>query len=132
MKGEWAVATEQLHCGAGTGHDVPSGDLVWTMGKIVRCQDHAPAHRQLTDQEADAVRHAQEALAAAAAERNAPRNIRACIGTLRGFHHIADTPAPAHTHQAPERVARVTPPVRPKPFAAVADVPDPKAHAFNR
>ena len=133
MRGVWAVTTDNLQrCGYDLGHDVGAGELVWAMGRIVRCRDHAPAHTQLTDQEADALHHAQEAMAAAEAARNpTPPNIRAAVPERRRFEHVARSTAPPRGPQGPERVTRVTPPVTPKRFAEVADVHDPKAHAFN-
>ena len=134
MRGAWAVTTDNLQrCGYDLGHDLGVGELMWVMGKIVRCRDHAPAHTQLTDQEADALHHAQEALAAEAAARNtAPPNIRKAVPYAMGFDHATHVEPHAHNSpQATERVTRVTPPVTPRPFAEVADVHDPKAHAFN-
>lgn len=131
MSGSWAIAVEQAHCGFDLGHDVPKGEPVWIRGQIVRCQAHAPAHAQLTDSEVDALRHAQEALAAAAAAQ-APKNLRTAVPE-RGFANFATTVAPDRMQRGlTRRGIRMPAPKSPKPFAQVSGVPDPKSDAFNR
>src|SRR5688572_18775097 len=83
MNGAWSITLSPQECGY-DGHSIGTGQPAWTLGKIVRCANHAPEHAQLTDEELDALKHAQEALQAAE-KKQAQTNLR-----TRGFLPLAD------------------------------------------
>jgi len=127
--GVWGITLEQCGCGFDEGHQVPKGSLIWKRGAIVRCEAHAPAHARITPQEMDAIRHAQEALAAADAVR--AQAAASASPPSQRFENVTNSvAAPRIPPSLDRRGSRVTPRT-PKPFATVADVHDPKADAFN-
>lgn len=141
MNGHWGLATyAKRWCGFDTGHEVPVGAVVYFLaGKILRCELHAPVHA--LEDTAGIARASLAAESSSVSEGQAapPRLTRQGGRTTKpaslrtgDFASFAQTVAPAQIRQALEkRGVRVTPPNKPQPFASVANVRDPKAHAFN-
>lgn len=130
--GDWVLAKEDARCGYGEGHPIPLDAPVYAMvgGKILRCEVHAPEHAL---EQTEAIERVCVAAEARRAAETASATPPASTPAVPGFASFRSTVAPDRMKRALEkRGIRTNAPRRPQPFAKVADVPDPKAHAFNK
>lgn len=123
--GYWTAALDGARCGADEGHAMRAGDPLYVItGKIYRCEIHAPEHAAV---DYAAVHAAQDAMVAAHAHQAVSDTtvFKGGAPVLPGFVQAAGETVDRGMSQ------RLPPPRPPLPFAAVADIPDPKALAFN-
>jgi hypothetical protein len=132
MNGRWTASNELTRCGFGEGHDVKPDVPVYVMaGKLVRCEQHAPAHALADATAIERVCVEVEARRATPVPADGPAT--APSAPSPELSSFATTVAPERMQRAlARRGIRMPAPKKPQPFATVAGVRDPKSEAFNR
>lgn len=130
MNGRWTTAHALARCGFGEGHSVPVHEPVYELASgHIRCLVHAPAHAL---EDLDAI---ERACVASEARRTAAAPVPAeptpTLERVGAIGNRISTVVAELASAGDRRLSRVPAPRAPQPFATVADVPDPKADAFN-